>query len=193
VSRRPAIPTRVPAAAPVSDSSSVTAGTAQTGTPAPATTTRTAAPAPARPTPAPANLNEQISVKIQKAVSQGIDRIRIQLKPAELGRLDIQLEVSQDGRVAAIVNADRPETLEMLRRDARGLQQALQEAGLQMDSTNLSFSPGNGNTPSEEQLTGGNQATAGDEQTTTVAGNSEDSESGEPRRQSSDSMIDVEV
>jgi len=191
--RQAATSARAASAAPVSDTASPQAGTGATGTPSTAATTAAKAAAPARPTPAPPNLNEQISVQIKKAVSQGTDRIRIQLKPAELGRLDIQLEVSQDGRVAAIVNADRPETLDMLRRDARGLQQALQDAGLQMDSNNLSFNLGNGNAPSEEQLADGRNAATGDEQTTNAAGNVEDSEDATPRRQSTNSMIDVEV
>ncbi|MBL8705435.1 MAG: flagellar hook-length control protein FliK, partial [Rhodospirillales bacterium] len=56
-----------------------------------------------------------------------------------LGRIDVKLEVGEDGRVTAQVRAEKPETLELLQRDARGLERALQEAGLRADSGSLSF------------------------------------------------------
>ena len=51
----------------------------------------------------------------------------------------MRLDVASDGRVAATVVADRSETLEMLRNDSRGLERALQDAGLRSDAGNLSF------------------------------------------------------
>jgi len=41
--------------------------------------------------------------------------------------------------VKAIVSIERPETFELLQRDARGLEKALQDAGLKTDSNSLSF------------------------------------------------------
>ena len=81
----------------------------------------------------------QVAVQIAQAVHQGIDQIKIQLHPAELGRVDVRLDVASDGRVAATVVVDRPETLEMLRNDSRSLERALQDAGLRSDAGNLSF------------------------------------------------------
>ena len=48
-------------------------------------------------------------------------------------------EVTDGGRAVAIVSAERPETLDLLQRDAAGLRQALQDAGLSTDSNSLSF------------------------------------------------------
>ena len=79
-------------------------------------------------------------MQIKKAIGQGNDQIRIQLKPAELGRVDVRLEVTEDGRAVAIVGAERPETLDLLQRDAAGLRQALQDAGLQYTDSNGSLS-----------------------------------------------------
>lgn len=76
-------------------------------------------------------VTEQISVKITKAVQSGTDRISIQLKPAELGRVDVKLEMTGDGRVMTVVTAEKQDTLDLLRRDSSELQRALQEAGLQ--------------------------------------------------------------
>lgn len=82
---------------------------------------------------------DQVSVHITKALKAGMDRITIQLKPASLGRIDVQLEVGHDGRVIAVVTADNKDTLDLLQRDARELERALQDAGLQTDSGSLSF------------------------------------------------------
>ncbi|MCG8508104.1 MAG: flagellar hook-length control protein FliK, partial [Rhodospirillales bacterium] len=82
---------------------------------------------------------DQISVQISKAVGAGTDRINIQLRPESLGRVDVRMEVAKDGRVNAVVTADNKNTLDMLQRDARELERALQDAGLQTDSGSLSF------------------------------------------------------
>ena len=84
-------------------------------------------------------LVEQVSVQISKALNAGNDRISIQLKPADLGRVDIQMELGQDGRVTAIVTADNKQTLDLLQKDSKQLQEALQQAGLQTDEDSLSF------------------------------------------------------
>ncbi|MDA8637464.1 flagellar hook-length control protein FliK [Rhodospirillales bacterium] len=76
-------------------------------------------------------ITEQISVKITKAMQSGTDRISIQLKPAELGRVDVKLEMTGDGRVMTVVTAEKQDTLDLLRRDSSELQRALQDAGLQ--------------------------------------------------------------
>ncbi len=97
-------------------------------------------PLPRPPVPIPPRLvTNQISVQIQKAVGQGVDQIRIHLKPADLGRVDVKLDVAPDGRVNVAVSVENPETLELLQRDARALQNALQDAGLRAESENLQF------------------------------------------------------
>ncbi|MEE2688337.1 MAG: flagellar hook-length control protein FliK [Pseudomonadota bacterium] len=97
------------------------------------------APRPARPPVPPQEVTSQVAVQIKKAVGQGSDHIRIQLKPAELGRVEVKLEVTEDGRAMAVVSAERSDTLDLLQRDAAGLRQALQDAGLNTDSNSLSF------------------------------------------------------
>jgi flagellar hook-length control protein FliK len=87
-----------------------------------------------------AEVLEQISVTIQKAIKDGTDRITIQLRPPELGRIDVRIEVAGDGRTLVHVAADRSDTLDLLQRDARDLARALQDAGLRADAGNLQFS-----------------------------------------------------
>jgi flagellar hook-length control protein FliK len=83
---------------------------------------------------------EQVTVQISKQVKDGADTIKIQLKPYELGKIEVKLEVSSDGQVKASVTADKPETLAMLQKDVKGLEKALSDAGLKPDTTATSFS-----------------------------------------------------
>jgi len=82
---------------------------------------------------------EQISVKITKAIQSGQDKITIQLRPANMGRVEVKMEVSQDNRLTALVTVDNRETLDQLKNDSRSLQRALQDAGLQTDAGDLQF------------------------------------------------------
>ena len=84
-------------------------------------------------------IHEQIAVNISKAIGEGINKIQIQLQPSDMGKVEIQLDVSREGRVIATVLADRPETLENLQRDSKSLERALQQAGLQTNSESLNF------------------------------------------------------
>ena len=96
----------------------------------------TAAGKPTVPTPP---VFDQVAVHVAKAAADGLDKINIKLKPASLGQIEVQLEVASDGRVHAVIAADKPETLDLLQRDARSLERALGDAGLRADSGSLSF------------------------------------------------------
>jgi hypothetical protein len=108
-----------------------------------AETTQTAqsakAAVPKTPVP-PKQIVDQIKVNIAQAAKDGVDKINIRLRPTELGRVDVKLEINNDGSVRAMVVADRPETLDVLRRDAAGLDRALQDAGLKTGQDSLNFS-----------------------------------------------------
>ena len=49
------------------------------------------------------------------------------------------MELTHDGRTAAIVTADNRDTLELLRRDSSDLQKALAEGGLQLSKNDMQF------------------------------------------------------
>jgi flagellar hook-length control protein FliK len=89
--------------------------------------------------PASHHVGEQVAVALKQGIKAGSDQIQIQLRPEELGRIEVKLDMAQDGRVAAVITADRAETLTLLRDDARGLEQSLRDAGLKADSGSLSF------------------------------------------------------
>ena len=126
---------------------------------------RAAEPAAAKrhlPVP-PRFIADQVAVQIQKSLSQGNDKISIQLRPAELGKVEVRLEVGHEGRVTAVITADRADTLDLLQRDARILQSSLQDAGLRADSNSLSFElRGNGQTFDQAHDGTGNARGSGD-------------------------------
>jgi flagellar hook-length control protein FliK len=95
----------------------------------------TAAHQPQKP-PVPV---EQVAVNIKNAIGEGADKINIKLHPASLGRVEIRMEIAKDGQLSAVILAEKPETLDMLRGDVRGLERALQEAGLKTDAGSLNF------------------------------------------------------
>jgi flagellar hook-length control protein FliK len=102
------------------------------------------AAAQATPTPAAVPL-DAVAVQMARKFESGETRFEIRLDPIELGKLDISMTVAEDGRVQAVVRAERPETLDMLQRDARVLENQLRQSGLNVDSNSLSFSLGGGN------------------------------------------------
>lgn len=82
---------------------------------------------------------EQVQVAVRHAAAENMDRIRLQLQPEELGRIDVRLDMHADGRAHIVFTVDKPETFEHLQRDARYLERALQDAGVQTDAGSMEF------------------------------------------------------
>ena len=82
---------------------------------------------------------KQVTVQLTKGAQAGDSTVKIQLRPAELGKVDVKLEISNNTLVKAMVVVEKPETLELLQRDARILERALQDAGLKTNSGGLNF------------------------------------------------------
>ncbi len=106
-------------------------------------TAQTQAAQQANPTDRPAataqHVIDQIKVNITKAAKAGLDRVTIQLKPVELGRIEIKLEMSEDHKVRVTVTADNKDTLNLLQTDRNALERTLNDAGLRTDANNLHF------------------------------------------------------
>jgi len=84
-------------------------------------------------------VGEQVGVQIKKGVAEGIDKISIRLDPGNLGKVEIKLEIGHDGRLQAVIAADKPETLQLLQQDVKNLEQSLRDAGLKTDQQSLNF------------------------------------------------------
>ena len=93
---------------------------------------------PAVPTASAKQPGEQVAMQIRHAAKAGADHIRIQLQPAELGKVDVQLNIQRDS-IQAVITVERMETLDLLERDSRQLQQALKDAGFHTSHDSLAF------------------------------------------------------
>lgn len=82
---------------------------------------------------------EQVAVHIKRAASEGLDTISIKLDPGNLGKVEVTMEVSSDGRLLAVIAADKPDTLAMLQKDAQQLEQSLRDSGLKTSQDSLNF------------------------------------------------------
>lgn len=81
-----------------------------------------------------------IAMTIAQKAQNGVQQFEIRLNPPELGRVDVRLEFGRDGQVTTHLIVERPETLDMLNKDARQLERALENAGVNLKDTGLTFS-----------------------------------------------------
>ena len=104
----------------------------------------------------------QMAFEIARHAQQGSSQFQISMEPKDLGHVDVKLAIDNTtGAVTAHLTADRPETLDLLKRDAGTLGQALSQAGLDAGKTNLQFSLNqNPFTRQDTRQDGGNAAPA---------------------------------
>jgi hypothetical protein len=122
--------------------------------------TATAAPASApaeaasHPAPRPAELpahpaprlvaeaGHQIALRVARATEQRIETISVDLRPPELGRVEVRLSF-RDGAVhQVVVSADRPETFQSFAQDRGLIEQQLQRAGIELGMGGLELRHG---------------------------------------------------
>ena len=94
---------------------------------------------------------DQVKVNITKSAVKGVDKVEIQLKPEDLGHIEVKMQIGKDGKLQAHIIASRPETAEILQKDIANLQKAFNEAGFQTDEGSLSFSFRNEGQSNQEQ------------------------------------------
>ncbi|XYD07328.1 flagellar hook-length control protein FliK [Methylobacterium sp. NMS12] len=83
----------------------------------------------------------QVPMTIGLRSLRGSNEFQIRLDPAELGRIDVKLEIDKaHGRVMTHLVVDRPETLALLQRDSGQLQQALSQAGFDPSAGGINLS-----------------------------------------------------
>ena len=81
-----------------------------------------------------------LALEIAVSARSGKSRFEIRLDPAELGRIDVRIDVDRNGQVTSHLTVERPETLSMLRQDAPQLQRQLDDAGFKTGDGGLQFS-----------------------------------------------------
>src|SRR5206468_11641623 len=97
-----------------------------------------------------------LAMEIAASAKSGKTRFEIRLDPAELGRIDVRIDVDRNGQVTSHLTVERPETLSMLRQDANQLQRALDNAGLSTGNSGLQFSLRDQSSQSQNDNSGSN-------------------------------------
>ncbi|MEO1249331.1 MAG: flagellar hook-length control protein FliK [Pseudomonadota bacterium] len=83
---------------------------------------------------------DQMPARLRIAVANGVKQLTVHLQPANLGSMEVRLDGTEDGGLRATFLVQRPETLDLLQRDARVLERALSDAGVSVDRDSLNFS-----------------------------------------------------
>lgn len=82
----------------------------------------------------------KVAAQITKSAQTGnTNSVTLYLDPADLGKLEVQLEFGKEKSVKVHLIVEKPETLLMLQRDANALEKALQDAGLDTSGDSLNF------------------------------------------------------
>jgi flagellar hook-length control protein FliK len=87
-----------------------------------------------------AHVAKQVNMQVTRAVNGGTNEFTMRLNPSELGGLKIKMAFTEAGKVSAQVMVERPETLELLQREVKGIERAIESGGHKMDSQGISFS-----------------------------------------------------
>ena len=105
---------------------------------------------------------DQVILQMNRSVKTGNNQMSLQLQPGDLGKITIKLDFSAEGKVQGTVTADNPQTLDMLQKDSRSLERALQDAGLRADPGSLRFDlSGQGSQNNAGQTANGNGNVSG--------------------------------
>ena len=89
-------------------------------------------------------LGREMGVEIARRISAGVEELVIRLDPAELGRISIRMSLTDQGSLRAVLAADAPAALEVLRHEIGDLGRALEQAGVRTDADSLRFDRGQG-------------------------------------------------
>ncbi|HWX51592.1 MAG TPA: flagellar hook-length control protein FliK [Roseomonas sp.] len=154
------------------------------------------APAPAAPAPAAlpqhrmaAEAAPQLVLRMaQVARKEGIETILVDLRPPELGRVELQLTF-RDGTVQVVMRAEQAETFEALRHERHNLLHQMEQAGLQLGGSGLDLQHGPLPQPKpepEQALAGARRGTPEPEEAEGRAGAAPAA-----RPRASDSLIDI--
>jgi len=121
------------------------------------------------------SIAEQVILTMSRNVKNGQNQMTLQLQPSELGTITVKLKFMEGDKVQGTITADNPKTLDLLQKDARALERALQNAGLNADSGSLEFGlSGRGNQDQAEQAGEENSSEQNGEDGSVLANGSED-------------------
>jgi flagellar hook-length control protein FliK len=103
-------------------------------------------PAPSAPLPSAhgAEITAQLAAQITSRASAARAAFDFALEPQGLGRVDVSLKIDSQGQLSAVLSFDNPGAAAEAKGRAADLQQALQQAGLNVSQSALSFTSSGG-------------------------------------------------
>lgn len=93
----------------------------------------------------PVRTTHEGNVQIARRTIDGGSELTVRLNPVEMGRVEVRMAFDEAGGMRALVAAERPAVLELLRRDSADLGRALSEAGVKADGQTFRFDSRTGN------------------------------------------------
>ena len=83
---------------------------------------------------------QQMQLRITQALTEGQNRVLLQLFPEELGRVDIRMDIDRDNHASVRIITESREAYDLLRADKPNLERLLLDAGLTTDQDSMQFS-----------------------------------------------------
>ncbi|WP_140418493.1 flagellar hook-length control protein FliK, partial [Sphingomonas mucosissima] len=118
-------------------------GAALTSAPDKVTPPQAPLAAPAAPEPEVAaragHVGHATGVAIAKRITAGGEELTVRLNPAEFGKVEVRMAFDDRGTLRAVIAVERPEALELLRRDSADLTRAVVDAGIRADQQSFRF------------------------------------------------------
>lgn len=96
-------------------------------------------------------IHEVAQIMVEKAQS-GERTFFVRLDPPELGKIEIELKFGANNKIDAVINAQTPEALGELMRQARDMVDMLNQAGFDLSKNNLNFNLNNSNNGNQNRF-----------------------------------------
>ena len=87
----------------------------------------------------PGAMGHEVGVEIARQTVLGNEHVTIRLDPGTMGRIEVRMHFDDRGNLNAVVAAESPAALELLKRESGDLGRALSDAGVKTDSGSFRF------------------------------------------------------
>ena len=82
---------------------------------------------------------EQVIVHVTHAALEKVDKIDITLFPPDLGKVKVEMAIDDDSKVQAVFHVEKTQTMDMLFRDQKSIEQSLNNIGLKVEDGAMRF------------------------------------------------------
>ena len=154
----------------------------------------TATPAAAAPTMSEVydqlsdKMATELAARMHKQLSEGEWKMKFGLRPANLGGVEIHLEM-KDGKLDAVFHADNPLTRDLLQNSSQRLREALGNFGI--NAGQVQVGQGGGNSQQNTSGNSGRQPQVRDNSTSQVNGSDSATRTGSTRNKANASLLDL--